>query len=159
GWAAAGFVLLVIQAGLSVAALALIKLVIDSVATGVLEPDRAAANQRTAVLIGLAAGVALVSAFCRSLESTVGELQRDLISDHVHGLVHEKLVQSDVAYFEKAEHYNALYRVQAEAPQRTATILTSLLQVGRSGVSLAAIAGLLLPLNWWVALILLIGDL
>lgn len=50
-------------------------------------------------------------------------------------------------------------RAGQEAPNRATTVLTSVLQAARGGIFLAAIAGLLFAFNWWVALILVIGDL
>jgi ATP-binding cassette, subfamily B, bacterial len=158
GWTIAGATLLVVQAGLGLAALVLIKLVVDTIATGLGSPDPAGTFRHVAILIGLAAGVALLSALGRSLETAVGEIQRELIRDHMHSLVHAKAVEVDLEYYESAEYYNALHRAQVEAPQRATTILTNLLQVGRGAVSLVAIAGLLIAFNWWVAVVLVIGD-
>jgi ATP-binding cassette subfamily B protein len=158
GWTVAGVGLLVGQAALSLASLALVKLVVDAVTAGLASSNPAGAFEHVALLIGLSAGVALLTALFKSIESAIGEIQRDLVSDHMQGLVHTKAVEVDVEYYENAEYYNALHRAQAEAPPRAATILANLLQVGRSGVSLVAIAGLLVAFNWWVALVLVIGD-
>src|SRR4051812_38556948 len=159
GWTIAGLVLLVAQAALSLAALALVKLVVDAIAGGLAGPNPTGAFEHVAILVGLAAGVALLTALCKSIESAIGDIQRDLVSDHMAGLVHAKAVEVDVEYYENSEYYNALHRAQAEAPQRATTLLANLLQVGRSGVSLVAIAGLLIVFNWWVALVLVVGDL
>jgi ATP-binding cassette, subfamily B, bacterial len=158
-WTIVGLALLVVQAALSLAALALIKLIVDAVSAGLASAVPATNFQPVALLIGLAAAVALLTAVCKSVESAVGDIQRDLVSDHMHALVHAKAVELDVEYYENAEYYNALHRAQAEAPQRATTLLANLLQVGRSGVSLLAIAGLLVAFNWWIALVLVIGDL
>jgi ATP-binding cassette, subfamily B, bacterial len=150
--------LLLVQAALALASLVLVKLMINAIAASLAGPHPADAFKRVAVFIGLTAGVALLSALCKSCESACGEIQRDLVNDHMHSVVHAKAVEMDVEYYENAEYYNVLHRAQAEAPQRATTILTDLLQVGRSGVSLAALAGLLIALNWWVAVVLVVGD-
>ena len=159
GWTVASAALLLVQAGLGLAALALVKLIVDNVAGGVGGPDPGGAFQRAALWIGAAAGVALLSGLAKSVERTVGEIQRELITDHLHRLVQAKAVELDLEYYENPEYYQALHRAQVEAPQRVTTIVTNLLQVASSGVSLAAIAGLLLAFNWWIAVALVIGDL
>jgi ATP-binding cassette, subfamily B, bacterial len=159
GWTMASVGLLLAQAALSLAALVLVKLVVDAVTAGLASGDPAAAVERVAIWIGLAAAVALLGALCKAADTAIGEIQRDLVSDHLQGLVHAKAVEVDVEYYDNAEYYNALHRAQAEAPQRASAMLTNLLQVGRGGVSLLAIAGLLVAFNWWVALVLIVGDL
>jgi ATP-binding cassette, subfamily B, bacterial len=151
--------LLLVQAALSLAALGLVKLVVDAVAAGLAGPHPAGAFEPVAVWIALAAGVALLGGLCRSIETTIGEIQRDLVSDHMHALVHAKAVEVDVEYYENAEYYNSLHRAQADAPIRATTILTHVLQVARNGISLLAIAGLIVAFQWWLALVLVIGDL
>lgn len=156
-WTVANIVLLLLQTALSLAALLLLKLVIDAVAAGLAAGDPTAAFGRTALLVGLTGAVALLSAAARSAETAVGDVQRDLISDHMNGVVHAKAIEVDVAYYEDPDYYTALHRAQIEAPQRATTVMTNLLQIGGSGASLAAIAGLLVALNWWVAVVLVIG--
>jgi ATP-binding cassette, subfamily B, bacterial len=159
GWVLASAALLLAQAGLALAALALVKLIVDSVTAGLAGPDPTTAFQRTALWIVAAAAVALLSAVAKSLERAIGELQRERVADHLNGLIHAKAVALDLEYYESPEYYQALYRAQHEAPQRVSTIATNLLQVASSGVSLAAIAGLLFAFNWGVAIVLVIGDL
>src|SRR5437588_11911769 len=99
GWTVAGVVLLVVQAALSLAALALVKLVVDAVAAGLASTNPAGTFEHVAVLIGLVAGVALLTALCKSLESAISDIQRDLVSDHMNSLVHAKAGEVDVEYY------------------------------------------------------------
>jgi ATP-binding cassette subfamily B protein len=159
GWTAVGIALLVVQALLAVASLGALKLVVDGITAALATAQPLAAFDHVALLIALAAGIGLLTVLSRSLEDLVAQIQRDRVSDYIHGLVHSKAVELDLEYYENADYYTALHRAQAEAPRRAPTILADLLQVGRSSASLVAIGGLLLAFNWWVALVLLIGDL
>jgi len=158
GWTLGSAGLIAVQAALSVAALALVKLVIDTVTDGLTGSHSEVAVTRLVSLIAVAAGVALLSGVGRSLDSAISEIQRDLVSDHVHGLVNAKAADVDAEYYENPEYYDGLHRAQVEAPGRATTILATLTQAGRSGLSLAAIAGLLVTFDWRVAAILVLGD-
>jgi ATP-binding cassette subfamily B protein len=159
GWTVAGAGLVVLQAAVSLAGLALLKLIVDAVTTALAAPRPADSFAHVAVLVALAAATALLGALAKSAETAVAEIQRELVNDHAHAVVHSKAVELDLEYYENPAYYQTLHRAQAEAPQRTATIPANLLQVGRGAVSLAAVAALLLAFNWWVALVLVVGDL
>jgi ATP-binding cassette subfamily B protein len=81
------------------------------------------------------------------------------VGDHLQHVLNTKAAELDAEYFESPEYYTALHRAQQEAPLRAMSLQASLLQVGRSGAALVAIAGFLLVFNWWVALGLIIGEL
>jgi len=159
GWSLASIGLLIVQAFLALAALGLLKLIIDAVVAAVASTYPLDATGEIAVLVGLAAVVALFTSISAAADNAVGEIQSDLVRDHMHSLIHAKAVQVDLAYYENAEYFNTLHRVQIDAPIRAANILTSLLQIGRSGFILLAIAGMLFIFQWWILLVLIVGEL
>ena len=112
-----------------------------------------------AILIAAASLVALLTALSGSLDAAIAEIHGDLVRDHMHGLVHAKATAVDLAYYENTEYFNSLHRVQVEAPERATNILSSLLQICRASVTLVAIGGLLFFFHWWIALVLILGDL
>ena len=147
------------QAVLSVAALVLLKQIIDALTIYATEPAPEVLFRPVAVLIAAASLVALFMALAGSLDTAIAEIHADLVRDHMHGLVHAKATAVDLAYYENTEYFNTLHRVQVEAPERATNILASLLQVGRASVTLTAIMGLLFFFHWWIALVLIVGDL
>ena len=159
GYALASVALVLIQAVLSVAALVLLKQIIDAVMTYAAGPAPEVLFRPIAVLIAAASLVALFTALAGSFDTAIAEVHADLVRDHMHGLVHAKATAVDLAYYENTEYFNTLHRVQVEAPERATNILASLLQVGRASVTLAAIMGLLFFFHWWIALVLILGDL
>ena len=153
GWTLASGALLVFQATLPLLTLYLIKLVVDSVVAAI--PDnREEAFGRVALLIGLAGGVTLVSALCRSVAAFVSDAQAQVVTDHMHDILHAKSVAVDLEYYENSQYHDTLQRAQQEASFRPTRILNGLIQVVQSGISLLAMAGLLFAFHWSVAVIL-----
>jgi ATP-binding cassette subfamily B protein len=158
GWTLAGAVLVVIQGILPLAALYLMKLIVDAVAIGVEAPDSDAFG-KILVLITLAGGVALLTVMGRSASTVVSEAQSALVSDHVQELLHSKSVEVDLEYYENTDYYETLHRAQKEAPFRPTRIVNGLLKVGQSSISLVAVVGLLISLSWIIAAVLIVAAL
>jgi ATP-binding cassette, subfamily B, bacterial len=154
GWTTANFGLILIQGLLPLVSLYLMKLIVDAVTAGLVGPDKSAAIQRVIWLIAIAAAMALFTAGCRSLTEIVKEAQTQVITDHVADIIHGKSVAVDLEYYEDPKYYDTLHRAQQEATYRPASIMGSLMQLGQSGISLVALAGLLFAFHWWIAALL-----
>ena len=76
------------------------------------------------------------------------------MTDHVFNLLHEKSTEVDLEYYENPEYLDTLHRAQEEGPFRPTQILDGLTRVGQSGISLVAIAALLLVFHWSLPVIL-----
>ena len=101
--------------------------------------------------------MALFAACCRSLTEIVKEAQTQVVTDHVADVIHGKSVAVDLEYYEDPKYYDTLHRAQQEATYRPTRIMDSLMQLGQSGISLLALAGLLVSFRWWVAAMLFGG--
>jgi ATP-binding cassette subfamily B protein len=152
GWTVASATLLVVQAAVPLAALYLTKLIIDAVALAIAEkgPD----FTRAAMLIGAAAGVALVGALCRSLAAFVSEGQAQAVTDHIYDVLHAKAVEADLEYYENSEYHDTLQRALQEAAFRPTHIVNGLIQVAQNAITLAVMAGLLFSFHWGVGVAL-----
>lgn len=150
-WTAASMALLFIQGLLPLAALYLMKLIVDSIS----QSD----FSRTLTFVALAGLVALLTAFSRSASSIVNEAQSALVSDRVQDLLHAKSIALDLEYYENASYYNTLHRAQAEAPYRPVRIVNALAQIAQNFISLSGVAILLLTYNWLIAAALLLTSL
>ncbi|HZG39646.1 MAG TPA: ABC transporter transmembrane domain-containing protein, partial [Nodosilinea sp.] len=155
-WTFASLILLVIQGILPLASLYLMKLLVDTVTTGITTADKATAIRNVMLLVSLAGITALCSDLCRSWASYTNEAQSQIVTDHLHDVLHAKSIEIDLEYYENAQYYNALHRAQQEAHFRPTRVLTSLVQVGQNAISLVAIALLLLSLHWGIAVVLFI---
>jgi ATP-binding cassette subfamily B protein len=149
--------LLIVQGVLPLVSLYLMKLTVDAVTTALAAPDKTNAFGRVALLIGLTGGVALVSALCYSLAGLVSEAQGQVVTDHLSDVLHAKSIEVDLEYYESAQYYDKLHRAQREAPFRPVRILNGLVQVAQNGISLLAMAGLLLSFHWGIAAVLFIA--
>lgn len=156
GWTIGNLALVVMQGVLPLASLYLMKLVVDSAAAAFDAPDPRAAFGRVALYIGLTGAVAVLSAVARSVSTLISEAQGIAVTDRVQDIIHAKSVEMDLEYYENSKYYDTMHRAQQEAPYRPTRILNGLMQVGQNSISLAAVAGLLISLNWVVAVILVL---
>jgi len=157
-WTVANAGLMLIQGLLPLVALYLMKLIVDAVTAGTAAPDKLAALQKLLLLILLAAGVALLGALCRALMEVAKEAQSQVITDRVSDVIHAQSVMVDLEYYEDPKYYDTLHRAQQEAAYRPTSIINSLMQLGQSGVSLLALAGLLFAFHWGVAAMLFVAT-
>jgi ATP-binding cassette, subfamily B, bacterial len=157
GWTAAGAVVIIVQGLLPLASLYLMKLIVDAVTMGASSADKQAAMAHVLILIAVAGALAILTAVCGSVSRIISENQSALVSDYVQNILQTKSVEADLEYYENSSYYDTLHQAQNEAPYRPTKIVNGLVQVARSAISLAAIAALLLSLNWILALILVIA--
>lgn len=158
GWTAANSGLILIQGLLPLVSLYLMKLIVDGVTAGLLAPEKTDSLKKVILLILLAAAVALFAAGCRSLSEIVKEAQTQVVTDHVADVIHGKSVAVDLSYYEDPKYYDTLHRAQQEATYRPTSIMNSLMQLGQSGISLLALAGLLISFRWWFAAMLFVAT-
>lgn len=154
GWTMGSLVVLVVRGLLPLLALYLMKLIVDAVSMAITAPDTSAAIRPVFMYICAAAGVALLTAFFQQLAGWIKEAQSLSVTDHVYNLLHEKSVSVDLEYYENPEYLDTLHRAQEQGPYRPNQILDGLTRAGQSGISLAAIAGLLFVFHWSIPLIL-----
>lgn len=154
GATAAGWGLTVLSGLLPLLALYLMKRIVDLVVEGVASGDKEAVFGRVLVCVALAGGVALAAALVRSLQTWAGEVQGQLVTDHLSDLLHAQSVAVDLEYYENPKYYDTLHRAQQEAHYRPVHIVQGLGLVAGSGLSLLVMAGLLFSLHWAVALVL-----
>jgi len=154
GWALASLALVIVQGALPLLALYLMKLIVDAVTFSLGASDKLAAFRHVAVLVGLAAGVALVKALCQVMAGLVKEAQTLAVTDHMYDVLHAKSMEVDLEYYENPHYLDTLHRAQHEGPYRPTRVINGLVGLGQSSISLLAMAGLLLSFHWAVALIL-----
>lgn len=158
GWTLAGGLLILITGTLPLVTLYLMKLIVDSVNAGVASAGKGDFG-RILVLIALSGIVALLTLISQSASKVVNEAQSAIISDHVQELLHAKSIEVDLEYYENSEYYETLHLAQRQAPFRPTAIINGLFQSGRSFISLATMAALLLSFSWVAALILAVAAL
>src|SRR5215471_4604254 len=88
-WTAASFIVMLVQAALPLAALYLMKLIVDAAASE-LASGRVATFSHLAFLIALAGGIALISSFVRSIATLISEAQAEEVTDYMQETIHSK---------------------------------------------------------------------
>jgi ATP-binding cassette, subfamily B, bacterial len=134
------------------------KLIVDTVAAGLLSSDRDAVLQQLTGLVIIAAGVVLVERALGTIRDLVKALHAQRATDRIYRILHAKSVDVDLAFYEQPEYYDALHRAQQEAPYRPSRILESVFRLGQSAVSLVAIGGLLLMFHWSIPFLLFLAG-
>ena len=148
GWTIAHGVLIVVQGVLPLLPLYLMKLIVDGVTAGLAAPDKGVALRHVILLVGFMGAVTLFGFLIRLVAGRVSEWQAYIVTDHMNEVLLAKSVEVDLKYYESAQYYDTLHRAQREAPSRPMSIVNGLAQIGQNGISLLAIAGLLLLFNW-----------
>lgn len=134
------------------------KLIVDTVAAGLLSSDRDAVLHQLTGLVIIAAGVVLVERALGTIRDLVKALHAQRATDRIYRILHAKSVDVDLAFYEQPEYYDALHRAQQEAPYRPSRILESVFRLGQSAVSLVAIGGLLLMFHWSIPFLLFLAG-
>jgi ATP-binding cassette subfamily B protein len=158
-WTLVNAALVVVQAGLPLAALYVMKRILDAVAAAVAAPGRPELVHDVWVWILLAGGVALLTALTRLLGEYATEAQSLQVTEGVAEILHAQSIAVDLAYYEDPSYYDTLHRAQGEAPYRPSSIVNGLIQITQNGLALAGIAGWLISLNWLLAAALFVGVL
>ncbi len=156
-WTMARVLLLVVQGILPLLSLYLMKLVVDAVNTGIVASNKGAAFNHVVILIGLAGAVTLFSNLCDFLAGLVNEIQSQLVTDYMYGLLHAKSIEIDLEYYENSQYYDTFHRAQSEASSRPNSVLNKLVQIGQNSVSVVAIAGLLVSLHWAIVAVVIVA--
>ncbi len=155
-WTLVSLVTTLLQAGLPVVTLYLMKLAVDAVTAGV-QGNEAVAFGTVVLYFALLAGTALLSALVGAVAKHAREAQGHLVTDRVLEVIHEKSVAADYGFYEDPRYHDTLHRAQREAPHRPPQVLNSLLQVTRSGLTVLGVLGLLASAHWGVVPLLLAG--
>lgn len=155
---AANLMLSIVQSVLPLAALYLLKLIVDSIAAAALHAN-SAPPASVYVLIAIGAGVAILTAGVNAAARVIGEAHADLVTDHMQGILHAKSIEVDLEYYESPRYHETLHRAQQEAPYRPARIAKGLIAICQTGLSLAAMAALVLSFSWGIALLLFLAVL
>jgi ATP-binding cassette subfamily B protein len=158
-WTLLWAVFLVVQGIIPAATVYLTKWVVDAVAEGLgggLSWDVAVPVLIPAVLIG---SLMLLSEVFSGLMGWVQTAQSELLRDHIKGLIHEKAVMVDLAFYESPTYYDHMAMATDEAEGRTLSLLQSLGQMIQSSITLIGVAVLLLPYAWWLPLALVVSTL
>ncbi len=156
-WTVIWLVLLVMQGLLPAATVALTKRLVDSL-DALLEAPNSPEALAPAIIYGLLMGaVMLASQVLGSISNWVRTALSELVQDYVNSMVHRQSVALDLAFYDSPEYFDRLHRARAEASYRPVALLENVGSLVQHGISLAALATVLIPYGAWLPLVLLVS--
>jgi ATP-binding cassette subfamily B protein len=148
-WAA----LLVVQGLLPAATVSLTRLLVDRLVAAIgggweqLRP--------TLFVAVVMAGIVLLTEVLHSVSEWVRAAQSEFVQDHISALIHRQSVAVDLGFYDSAEYYDQLHRARDDASTRPQVLLESLGGLLQDGITLLAMAAIVLPYGAWLPLALL----
>ena len=118
-----------------------------------------AASREVALWFVIGAAIMGATAVLRVAASWFSELHAMAVSDHVHALLHRKLLEVDLAFFEDTAQQNRLHLAQEQAMTRPIGVLHSLFQLLQGAIGFLGVLFLLAALHPMIALVLALAGL
>ena len=115
--------------------------------------------QPTILIAALMAGAMVLTQVLQSVMGWIRTAQAELIRDYMSGLIHEKATAVDLAFYESPEYYDRLYRARNDLQDRPLALLENSGGLLQSGLTLAAMATILIPYGFWIPIALLVSTL
>lgn len=159
GWSLLWAGLLLAQGLLPVAVVYLTKALVDSIAAAVGRGSDWISIGPTLVLAGMMGGLLLLAELMRSATDWVRAAQARLVEDHVSALVHQKSTSVDLAFYESPDFHDHLHRARDEASYRPVALLENAGSLVQNGITLLAMAAVLVPYGLWIPVALLLSTL
>jgi ATP-binding cassette, subfamily B, bacterial len=159
GWTVAWVALLVAQGLVPVAIVYLTRPLVDGiVAAANSHGDWMLARHALLLAAGMAAFL-LLTEVLRSVGGWVRTAQSELLQDQITDLIHRKSVAADLAFYESAEYHDHLHRARSDAYNRCVAMIEGLGSLFQNGITLIAMAGVLMSFGPWLTLGLIASSL
>ncbi|MBI3890505.1 MAG: ABC transporter ATP-binding protein, partial [Candidatus Wallbacteria bacterium] len=159
GWTVAWAALLAAQGVLPLALVFQTRALVDSLAPLLGKGTQAGLPQTTWLWGALMVATLLLDDSLKSAMGWVRAAQAELVKDHVSGSVHVQAFSLDLSCFDTAEFYDGLHRARVDALSRPVALLESLGGLVQNGITLAAMAFVLLRFGPSLPLALLVSTL
>lgn len=158
-WSVAWAVLLILQGLLPVVTVYLTRSLVDSLVAAV-RSGAAWQNVRPVLFFaGLMAILFLLTDLLRGITNWVRTAQSERVQDHIRNLIHEKSASIDLSFYESPEFYDHLHRACTEAGYRPQALLENIGNLIQGGITLTAMAAVLIRFGFWVPLVLVVSTL
>ncbi|MEW6365267.1 MAG: ABC transporter ATP-binding protein [Acidobacteriota bacterium] len=150
--------LLVIQGLLPIATVYLTRILVDDLVAvmgaGTIWP----AARPLLLCVAAVAAVMLLDEIAEGLIEWTRTQQAELVKDHIAGLIHQKSISVDMAYYESPEYHDHMFRAQQEAQYRPVTLIEQAGAIFQNMITLIAMTAVLIPLGAWLPVVLLIST-
>jgi len=158
-WSVVWAVLLLVQGLLPVMVVLLTRELVDRLAGVVGSSAGWEALVPVVLPAALMGGVLLLGELLRGASDWVRTVQANLVEDHISGLVQEKSTTVDLAFYESPDYHDHLHRARVEAASRPIALLENGGSLIQNGITLIAMAAVLVPYGVWVPVALVVSTL
>ena len=159
GWTLAWVILLIIQGILPAATVYLTRLVVDSLVAAMKAGASWESLQIILVPAALMAGILLLTELLQGALNWIRTVQSELMQDYISGLIHEKAIAADLAFYESSDYHDKLERSRSDASTRSLSLLENSGSLLQNSITLLAMAAVLIPYGAWLPLALLVSML
>jgi ATP-binding cassette subfamily B protein len=158
-WHLAWVGLLVLQGMLPVASVYLTRLLVDALVVSIRAGASWEVIRPSLVFVALMIAVLMLTELLKGLLEWVSTAQTELVQDHISSLIHDKTVVLDLSFYDSPEYHDRLHRVRSDSAVRSLALLENTGALLQNGITLVAMAGVLLPYGLWIPVVLLAGTL
>jgi ATP-binding cassette subfamily B protein len=159
GWTLAWVAVLVTQGLLPIALVYLTRTVVNDLVATVRGGGAWMLMRPTLIAAAWLAAVMVAAELLRGVASLIRTAQSELAHDYITGLIHQKSITADLAFYEMPEFYDHLHRARDEAWHRPTLLVESLGSLLQNGITLVAMAAVLIPFGVVLPLALLVSTL
>lgn len=155
GWTFTNIVMSVLRSIFPLLIIWLLKEVIDDITMA------ASANSQDinfVIPVLILVGVWFLDEVSSDFSNFVRKKQALKLEVYMYALLHSKAVKLDLINFERAAYFDCLTRASREAPWRPNSIMNNLVAMLRGLLSVLLIAGLIVTLNWTLAVLLVVAN-
>ena len=109
-------------------------------------------------LVALMAGVLLLTEVLRSVTGWIRAAQAEFVQDYISGRIHRIAAALDLSFYDTPDFYDRLHRARVDASTRPVALVENVGQILQNGLTLVAMAGVLLPFGWWIPIVLAVST-
>ena len=143
GWTVLNLVAVSVQGLLPLAAVYVMKLVVDAVSAAIGGGTAQADMRSILFLIAISGVLLLAQVLATAAANIVKSIQSELVTDRLAGMIQAKAVDVDMECYDNPEYYDKLHRAEDEVSFRPNRVVDGLVELSRNAISLLAMAGLL----------------
>ena len=154
GWMIASVAMIVVETVLFLGSLYALKLLVDKIS----HLNSSSPNATTEVIkyVGFAAIVGVLYGLARAVSTYLIEVQSTKVAQHIDEEIHLKAVSLELAYYENPDYYDILSRAKEAGSDRPNLVITTLLEIAKNLMSLAAIGAIIFSISWFLLPLLIL---
>jgi ATP-binding cassette subfamily B protein len=141
-----------IEAGLAIAALYAVNLLVDAISLALNSPADQAAIQ---LYLGLTGGLLIASVAARSIANLLQMRQGLAVSEYVNRRIHSQAIALDLSFYESPAYYDTLQKAREAGAERPAQVVGNMINLARGGILLIGILAMLAAIEWRLLPVLL----